>query len=53
MHRYITTVYALDFERLGLDAGFSLEEFEAAVEGHELDRAEIVPTYTLNPTLRV
>jgi Raf kinase inhibitor-like YbhB/YbcL family protein len=52
VQRSVTTVYALDVERLGLDAGFTLEEFEAAVEGHELDRAEIVPTYTLNPTLR-
>jgi Raf kinase inhibitor-like YbhB/YbcL family protein len=52
LHRYVTTVYALDVDRLGLEAGFSLDAFEAAVEGHELDRAAIVPTYTLNPTLR-
>lgn len=52
VHRYVTTVYALDVESLGLAAGFTLEEFEAALDGHVLDRAEIVPTYTLNPSLR-
>lgn len=39
-------------ESLGLDAGFTLEEFEAAIEGHVLGSARIVPTYTLNPNLR-
>lgn len=48
----MTTVYALDVERIGLDAGFTLDAFEAAIEGHVLDRAEIIPTYTLNPSLR-
>jgi Raf kinase inhibitor-like YbhB/YbcL family protein len=52
VHHYETTVYALDVESLGLDAGFTLEEFEAAIEGHVLDNARIVPTYTLNPKLR-
>jgi Raf kinase inhibitor-like YbhB/YbcL family protein len=52
VHRYITTVYALDVETLGLDAGFDLEAFRAAIEGHVLAKAEIVPVYTLNPALR-
>jgi Raf kinase inhibitor-like YbhB/YbcL family protein len=52
VHHYVTTVYALDTESLGLPAGFTLEELESAVEGHELDRGQIVPTYTLNPSLR-
>jgi Raf kinase inhibitor-like YbhB/YbcL family protein len=52
VHHYVTTVYALDVEHVGLDAGFTLDELEAAIEGHVLDRAEIVPTYTLNPSLR-
>jgi Raf kinase inhibitor-like YbhB/YbcL family protein len=52
MHHYVTTVYALDVETLGLAAGFTLEELESALEGHVLDEAEIVPTYTLNPSLR-
>jgi Raf kinase inhibitor-like YbhB/YbcL family protein len=52
VHHYVTTVYAMDVESLGVAAGFTLEEFEAAIEGHVLDSAEIVPTYTLNPSLR-
>jgi Raf kinase inhibitor-like YbhB/YbcL family protein len=52
VHRYFTTVYALDVETLGLEPGFTLEEFRAAIEGHVLDSAEIVPTYTVNPSLR-
>jgi hypothetical protein len=45
-------VYALGVETLGLEPGFTLEEFRAAIEGHVLDSAEIVPTYTVNPSLR-
>ena len=52
VHRYVTTMYALDVETIGVEAGFTLSEFEAAIEGHVLDRAEVVPTYTLNPSLR-
>jgi Raf kinase inhibitor-like YbhB/YbcL family protein len=52
VHRYIVTVYALDAESLGLEPGFTLEEFRDANEGHVLATAEIVPTYTLNPSLR-
>lgn len=52
VHRYVTTVYALDVESLGLEPGFTLEELRSAIEGHVLDEASIVPTYTLNPDLR-
>jgi Raf kinase inhibitor-like YbhB/YbcL family protein len=52
IHHYETTVYALDIDRLGLAAGFTLDALEAAMEGHVLDRTRIVPTYTLNPSLR-
>jgi Raf kinase inhibitor-like YbhB/YbcL family protein len=52
VHRYVTTVHALDVETLGLEPGFDLEAFRAAIEGHVLATAEIVPTYTLNPSLR-
>ena len=48
----MTTVYALDVETLGLPAGFTLEELETSIDGHVLDRAQIVPVYTLNPSLR-
>jgi Raf kinase inhibitor-like YbhB/YbcL family protein len=52
VHHYETTVYALNVETLGLAPGFTLEEFEAAIDGRVLGRATIVPTYTLNPSLR-
>ncbi|MGZ8614956.1 MAG: YbhB/YbcL family Raf kinase inhibitor-like protein [Actinomycetota bacterium] len=52
VHHYVTAVYALDVDRLGLQAGFDLETFRAAIEGHVLAKAEIVPIYTLNPSLR-
>lgn len=52
LHHYVTTVYALDVEDVGLEAGFTLEALEAAIDGHVLAQAEIVPTYTLNPDLR-
>jgi Raf kinase inhibitor-like YbhB/YbcL family protein len=52
VHRYFTTVYALDVETLGLKPGFTLDEFRAAMHGHILDEGQIVPTYTLNPSLR-
>jgi Raf kinase inhibitor-like YbhB/YbcL family protein len=52
VHRYETTVYALDVDTLGLEPGFSLEAFRSAIDGHVLERATIVPTYTLNPSLR-
>jgi Raf kinase inhibitor-like YbhB/YbcL family protein len=52
VHRYFTTVYALDVPSAGLRPGFTLEEFRAAIHGHVLDEGTIVPTYTLNPKLR-
>jgi Raf kinase inhibitor-like YbhB/YbcL family protein len=52
VHHYVTIVYALDVDSIGLEPGFTLEEFRAAIEGHVLDQGRIVPTYTLNPSLR-
>jgi hypothetical protein len=52
VHHYVTTVYALDVDSLGLPPGFDLDAFRRAIEGHVLASAEIVPTYTLNPSLR-
>jgi Raf kinase inhibitor-like YbhB/YbcL family protein len=52
VHRYETTVFALDVDSVGLRTGFTLDEFRAAVGGHVLDKGRIVPTYTLNPDLR-
>lgn len=51
-HRYVTTVFAVDVPSLGLAPAFTLEDFRGAIEGHVLDEGRIVPTYTLNPSLR-
>jgi Raf kinase inhibitor-like YbhB/YbcL family protein len=52
VHHYVTTVFALDADSVGLRPGFTLEQFRAAIEGHVLDEGQIVPIYTLNPSLR-
>jgi phosphatidylethanolamine-binding protein (PEBP) family uncharacterized protein len=52
VHHYITTVSALDVESVGLAPGFTLDEFRDAIHGHVLDEGQIVPIYTLNPSLR-
>lgn len=52
VHQYETCVYALDVDTLGLEPGFTLGEFLAAIDDHVLERGRIVPTYTLNPDLR-
>jgi Raf kinase inhibitor-like YbhB/YbcL family protein len=40
-HRYIVTVYALNVEHLGLDAGFSPAKLEAKLAGHVLGRGTL------------
>lgn len=52
LHHYHFTVYALDVERLDVPDGFGGPEARAAMEGHVLDRAELVGTYSLNPSVR-
>lgn len=52
LHHYHFRVYALDVPTLGLEPGFSLADFRRAIDGHVLDEAQIVGTYTLNAALR-
>jgi Raf kinase inhibitor-like YbhB/YbcL family protein len=52
LHHYHFTVYALDVERLELPDGFGGPEARQAIEGHVLDQAEWVGTYSLNPEVR-
>ena len=40
-HPYVTTVYALNVDRLDLDVGASLADFKQAIEGKVLDQAEV------------
>ena len=54
LHHYHFTVYALDTDSLGLDADgdFTGDDVRDALDGHVLDQAELVGTYTTNPDLR-
>ena len=52
VHEYCFTVYALDVATLGLSGEFTAADALAAMEGHILDQASWVGTYTLNAELR-
>jgi Raf kinase inhibitor-like YbhB/YbcL family protein len=44
-HHYVITVYALDIERLGSEAGKSTADFDAAVRAHALAKATLVVVF--------
>lgn len=50
-HHYYFTVYALDIESLKLHGRFYGPDVKKAMQGHILDYAEIMGTYTLNNKL--
>lgn len=52
VHRYRFEIVALDVPSLPLSQGFTLAELRQAMAGHELARAALTGTYTLNPRLR-
>lgn len=52
VHRYVFTVFALDVEKLDLGEEFRGADVEKAIDGHVLDQASVMGTYTLNPDLR-
>jgi Raf kinase inhibitor-like YbhB/YbcL family protein len=45
-HHYAITVYALDIDRLGLAAGASTADFDAAVRAHALAKATLVGVFS-------
>jgi Raf kinase inhibitor-like YbhB/YbcL family protein len=51
IHHYHFTVYALDVDKLILEDDFGGPEALAAMEGHVLDQASFVGTYTMNRDL--
>ena len=51
LHHYIFRIYALDLPRLELPARFSGPDVCAAIHGHIIDEAQLIGTYTLNPSL--
>lgn len=52
LHHYVFTVYALDVASLGLSGTFTGPDALQAMQGHVLDRAELVGTYSLHPSPR-
>ena len=52
IHHYVFTVFALDTDELDLPSGFGGADLRQAMEGHVLDSASWMGTYTLNPRLR-
>ena len=51
VHRYVFTLYALDFARVPLEGKFSGPDVLKAIEGHVLAQAQLTGTYTLNRRL--
>jgi Raf kinase inhibitor-like YbhB/YbcL family protein len=51
LHHYIFRMYALDLPRLELPGRFSGPDVCAAIHGHIIDEAQLIGTYTLNPSL--
>jgi Raf kinase inhibitor-like YbhB/YbcL family protein len=52
MHHYHFTIYALDIEKLDLDGAFTGAQALAAMDGHILDQALQMGTYSMNPAVR-
>jgi Raf kinase inhibitor-like YbhB/YbcL family protein len=51
IHRYTFTVFALDVEHCPVGDRFSGAELITALDGHILDRASLMGTYSLNPSI--
>ncbi len=51
IHHYYFTVYALDIDTVNLTGNFTGADLLSAIQGHILDSAEYVGTYTLNVDL--
>lgn len=49
-HRYYFKLFALDTDRLGLDAGATRDEIERAMQGHVLDTAELMGRFERTST---
>jgi len=52
-HRYVFTLFALDVERLSVEARFDGHEVRKAVRGHVLAEAALTGRYSLNPSVKV
>jgi len=52
-HRYVFTLYALDFGRCPVGGAFKGPEVLAAIRGHVLDQATLTGVYSLNPNVKI
>lgn len=50
IHHYHFTLYALDVERCPVEGRFTGQDVIRAIEGHVLDKACLIGTYSLNPS---
>lgn len=51
IHRYYFRLFALDTEKIDLNGNFTGDDLLKAIEGHIIDKAEYMGTYTLNKDL--
>lgn len=51
LHHYHFTLYALDLDKAPVEGRFTAPDLLEAIEGHVLDKASWMGTYTLNPDL--
>lgn len=51
VHHYTFTLYALDVARCPVEGDFTGPEVLSAIDGHILEKAEIMGTYSLNPAV--
>jgi len=51
IHRYTFTVYALDVERCPIGDAFSGTDLISGLDGHILDQASLMGSYSLNPAV--
>lgn len=49
VHHYHFTLYALDVDKAPVEGEFGGAKLKAAIEGHILDKASFMGTYTINP----
>lgn len=52
-HRYIFTLYALDLDRLPLEATFTGADVLRVIKDHVLDQASVTGVYSLNPEVKL
>lgn len=52
IHHYVFTIFALDIETLDLAENYRGGDLRHAIDGHIVDHASVIATYTLNPRLR-